>query len=210
MNVAPVDQKDRAQRPTLDEVLREPQAVVTMTGPPEPAVAAALDFDVLFRDHGAFVMRVVRRMGIPDADVEDVAQEVFLVLHRKRADYDPRLPLRPWIFGVAARTASAARRRAHRRYEVLDPAPTTPLVTPAQELALDVTRARSLLDRALDALDDDKRAVFVAFDLEEMAMTDIAALQGCPLQTAYSRLYAARNQVRATVDRILAQGGSHE
>ena len=187
----------------------EPQQVrISASG--EPSVAAGFDFDEVFREHGAFVMRVVRRMGIPDGDVEDIAQEVFLVLHRKRADYDPRRPLRPWIFGVAARTASAARRRAHRRYEVLEPAPVAPLVAPAQELAADVTRARSILDRALDALDDDKRAVFVAFDLEELPMAEIAVLQGCPLQTAYSRLYAARTQVRATVDRILAQEGPHE
>ncbi len=52
-----------------------------------------------------------------------------------------------------------------------------------------------MLDEALDQLDDDKRAVFVLFELEQMPMVDVAEAAGCPLQTAYSRLYAARKIV---------------
>ena len=52
-----------------------------------------------------------------------------------------------------------------------------------------------LLGRILDQLDDDKRAVFVLYEIEELTMKDVADAVGCPLQTAYSRLHAARRLV---------------
>lgn len=55
--------------------------------------------------------------------------------------------------------------------------------------------ARRVLARLLGHLDDDKRAVFVAYELMDLSMQEIAEAVGCPLQTAYSRLHAARNCV---------------
>src|SRR6185295_12730242 len=66
----------------------------------------------LFRANATFVMRVVRRMGVPRGDVEDVAQEVFVLVQQKLAQYDPRRPLRPWLFGIASRMAVGHLRRA--------------------------------------------------------------------------------------------------
>jgi RNA polymerase sigma-70 factor (ECF subfamily) len=54
-----------------------------------------------------------------------------------------------------------------------------------------------VLDRALAALDDDKRAVFVLFELEQAPMQAVADAVGVPLQTAYARLYAARRLIEA-------------
>ena len=159
------------------------------------------EFDAVVRDQAAFVMKVVRRMGVPDRYVEDVSQEVFLVLHRRWNDYDPSRPLQPWIYGIATRTAVAHRRRAFHRRERLDSSPDLPPVEAAQERTLRHTEAQRLLDRALDTLDDDKRQVFVAFDLLGIPMAEIAVTLGCPLQTAYSRLHAARRRVRDEVER---------
>ena len=60
-----------------------------------------------------------------------------------------------------------------------------------------------LLDRALEMLDDEKREVFVLFDLEELPMNDVAAMLRCPIKTAYSRLYAARELVRSFAKQAL-------
>ena len=62
--------------------------------------------------------------------------------------------------------------------------------------ALATRRARALLDRILDELDDDKRAVFVLYEIEGVGMSEVAEAVGCPLQTAYSRLHAARDFVQ--------------
>ncbi|MEM9191384.1 MAG: sigma-70 family RNA polymerase sigma factor [Myxococcota bacterium] len=158
------------------------------------------DLDTVFREHAAFVMRVVRRMGVPERYVEDVSQEVFLVLHRRLKDYDPARPLRTWIYGIASRTALGQRRRAHHRRERLDSSPELPAVDPEQERAMQRAEARAVLDRALDSLDADKRTVFVAYDLEGIPMKEIASGLGWPLQTAYSRLHAARRRVRESVE----------
>jgi RNA polymerase sigma-70 factor (ECF subfamily) len=47
----------------------------------------------------------------------------------------------------------------------------------------------------LDQLDEEKRQVFVLYEIEELEMKDIASAMGTPLQTAYSRLRAARQML---------------
>lgn len=159
----------------------------------------ALDFGEVFREHGAFVMRTVRRMGVPAADIEDVSQNVFLVVHRHLASYEGRGTVKAWLFGIVRRAVADHRRARRRRPEIPTQDPPLGSVEPENEAALDRARERALLDRALDVLDDDKREVFVLFELEQMPMVEVAAAVGCPLQTAYSRLYAARDRVKDVV-----------
>jgi RNA polymerase sigma-70 factor (ECF subfamily) len=68
-----------------------------------------------------------------------------------------------------------------------------------QEQSLERARARQQLDRMLDALDEDKRTVFVLYELERLPMNDVAAACGCPVQTAYSRLHAARRELEILI-----------
>jgi RNA polymerase sigma-70 factor (ECF subfamily) len=175
------------------------------TLPPDTGHAPVRLADV-FQEHGPFAWRLLRRLGVAEADVDDVCQEVFVIVHRRRADFEGRSGLRTWIFGICVRQASDYRKRARRRGEVaLDHAP-EPAVLPHQERALRTRRALAELDRILDGLDDDKRAVFVLFEIEELAMNDVALAVGCPVQTAYARLHAARREVEAAVRRMHAKG----
>lgn len=174
------------------------EAPAAATSEPKPKAFA---FDDVYAAHGAFVWRVLRRLGVHEADVADVAQEVFLVVHRRLGSFDGACAVQTWLFAICQRTASGYRRRAHRKHETL--AAETPEVAsePGQADAVAERQARALLDRALDALDEDQRAVFVLFELEQLAMTEVAAMAGCPLKTAYSRLYAARARVTEAVER---------
>ena len=155
----------------------------------------------VFQAEAAFVLRILRRLGVPEADLEDAAQDVFLVVHRKLPEYDARSSLRSWLFGIASRVALARRRRAHVRHEVpradLDPLDPAPRASDAAE-RLD---ARALLLHALERLDDEKRAVFILYELEGFSMAEVAAAVECPLQTAYSRLRLARDSVRRSIER---------
>ncbi len=163
------------------------------------------DVRAIVEEHAAFLLRSVRRLGVAELDVEDVAQEVLVIVHRKLAQYDVRCSMRGWIFGIASRVAADYRRSARvRRERVSDLVPETP-VAADQERALDRSRARALLDRALDELDEDKRAVFVLYELEGLEMQEVAEMLGCPVQTAYSRLHAARDRVRARLERALGE-----
>jgi RNA polymerase sigma-70 factor (ECF subfamily) len=165
------------------------------SGPIEGGRAPALA--EVFREHARFVMRVLRRMGVFPSDVEDATQEVFLVVQQRLSTYDPRRPIQPWLFGITSRVALRLRRRA----ETADAANKAQQREPAREPTHDPLRvlegseARRMLARALDTLDDPRREVFVAFDLEGMPMAQIAEMQGCPLQTAYARLHSARRLV---------------
>jgi RNA polymerase sigma-70 factor (ECF subfamily) len=162
-------------------------------------------FAEIFQTYSAFVWRVLLRLGVPESDVEDVAQEVFLGVHRNLERFEGRCSLRTWVYGICHRRAVDFRRRAHTRYEVATDEPPDAGSEADQEQGLDLTAARESLNRVLESLDDDKRAVFVLFEIEQVPMEEVAQIVGCPLQTAYSRLYAARRKVDAAAARIRAQ-----
>ncbi len=165
---------------------------------PEPAKAPP--FAEVYALHAAFMWRSLRRLGVREGDVEDACQEAFLVIHRKLGEFRGDA-LRAWLFAIALRVASDYRKRAHIRRElVTDDAPEQ-TVPETQTFQLDRARARMILDHILSSLDDDKRAVFVAHELEEMPMAEIAAALECPLPTAYSRLRAAREDVVSGIER---------
>ena len=160
----------------------------------------------VFDAHAPFVWRTLRYLGVGERDLEDVSQEVFLVVHQKLATFEGRSSLETWIYGICIRTASTYRKRAYVRREV--PVSETPdtSVEPRQLVELEEQRARARLQRALDALDDETREVFVLFEIEERPMQEIATIVGCPLRTAYSGLYAARDEMAKTWER-LERGG---
>lgn len=153
----------------------------------------------IFRVYAPFAWRALRRLGIPEADVEDVCQEVFVVVHRKLGDFEGRSSLKTWIYGICARTASDYRRSGRVRREIVTEAPPEGAHDGGQHERVALRQARATLDRILDQLDDDKRAVFVLYEIEELAMAEVAEALGCPLQTAYSRLHAARKIVEARI-----------
>ncbi len=157
-------------------------------------------FERVFQQHAPYVWRALRRLGVAESDADDVCQDVFIVVHRKLGTFGGS-SLQTWLYGICLRVASEHRRRPHRRREQVVEAVPDESVDAPQEDEVERRRALALLDEALDLLDDDKRAVFVLFELEQMPMTEVAEAAGCPLQTAYSRLYAARKIVEGALAR---------
>ncbi len=149
----------------------------------------------VFNEHAPFVWRTLRHLGIRDADLPDVCQDVFIAVHRKMEGFEGRSSLKTWLYGICLRTASDHRRRAYvrREHAVAEPPPSS--IEPTQHGDYERSEARRLLAELLDELDDDKRAVFVLYEIEELTMKEVAAIVDCPLQTAYSRLHAARKVV---------------
>ena len=154
-----------------------------------------LDFDNVFAESSPFVWRVLGRLGVGKPDLADVCQEVFLVVHRRLADYDGRVPVRAWIYGICIRQAADHRRRLRRRRELPGEALPQPSAPASQERELELGRARARLLEVLETLDAEKREVFALYELEELPMSEVSTILGCPLQTAYSRLHAARKAV---------------
>jgi RNA polymerase sigma-70 factor (ECF subfamily) len=126
-----------------------------------------------------------------------------VVVHRKLAGFEHRSSLRTWIYGIALRCASSYRRSATRR-EIASERPDDKVIA-LQVQNVQLRQARELLDMILDSLDERKREVFVLYELEELPMHEVAKIVGCPLQTAYSRLHAARRAVERGAERMQAR-----
>jgi RNA polymerase sigma-70 factor (ECF subfamily) len=174
------------------------------------SASAAADRDVpsvrsIVRLYAPFVGRSLRYLGIGDSDVEDAAQEVFVVVHRRRDDFEGRSSLQTWLYGICVRIAMAHRRKTSRRKEQVVDEPPTPSIPPPQPADIERREARERLQRILDGLDEAKRNVFVLYEIEHLPMKDVAEALGCPLQTAYSRHQAARKHVLSAFDRLRRQ-----
>src|SRR6185436_7362521 len=143
-----------------------------------------------------------------DADLEDLTHDVFVIVYRSLPEYDPKRPLRPWLFGMAYRFASDYRRRAQHRREVVDDRRVEPIdrAPPADE-QLAAQQARQLVIDALDAVELDRRAVLVMHDIDGHGVPEIAQALEIPLNTAYSRLRLAREQFKAAVQRLRLRRG---
>jgi RNA polymerase sigma-70 factor (ECF subfamily) len=158
-------------------------------------------FDAIYAEYFRFVWHGLRRLGVDNASADDAAQDVFLVLHRRLDELDDGVPVKVWLFRVAMHVAKDHRRRARRKggLDPLDDALPDPGPGPSETAA----RAEALrtLDRLLDALDDERRAVFVMAEVEQMTAPEIAEVLGVKLNTVYSRLRGARAAFDAAVAR---------
>jgi RNA polymerase sigma-70 factor (ECF subfamily) len=146
-----------------------------------------------------FVWRIVARLGVRPASVEDVAQEVFVVVHRKLHEFHGLSSIRTWLFQIARRAVHDHRRTVRRRE-----APATHAEEPvdvetvraSEQDSPDAVAARAeavrLLHAILDDLSDEQREVFVLAELEQLPAPQIAEAVGINVNTIYSRLRLAR------------------
>lgn len=171
------------------------------------AADAAATFRRVFAAELGYVWRTLRRLGVQDRDVEDVTHEVFIDVFRKLEAYDSARPLRPWLFGFSFRAASDYRRAARHRVEVLTDAVDPPATAPLAEEVIARAEEARLVQEALAAIDLDRRAVLIAYELDEIPMKDVAEALHVPLHTAYSRLRVGREEFAAAVARLRLRRG---
>jgi RNA polymerase sigma-70 factor (ECF subfamily) len=113
-----------------------------------------LDFDTVFAESSPLVWRTLDRLGVAKADLPDVCQEVFVIVHRRLGDYDGRASVRAWIYGICVRQAADYRKRAHRRYEQLGEPPAGAAQPAEQPRQLELGRTRRRLQAVLLELED--------------------------------------------------------
>jgi RNA polymerase sigma-70 factor (ECF subfamily) len=184
--------------------LMDPQ----VSEPPELAHGSGVrrsDVSELVRREFRFVWRLLRRLGLPEGDADDAAQQVFIVAAQRFGDLVPGRE-RSFLYTTALHVASKARRSIERRREDLDgdldPAPES---GPNAEDLVDRRRARELLDSILDGLPLDLRAVLVLHEIDELSTPEVAEVIGVPVGTAASRLRRARELFAERVRRVEAR-----
>jgi len=142
------------------------------------------DFDLIWQ--------LLRRLGLPATEADDGAQMVFLTASEKldviREDSE-----RAFLYGVARRVAANYRRKCGRRPREVDlELEEVSSSAPQPDEALDRNRAVRMVDAVLEAMPIELRVVFVLSQIQELSLSEIAAVQGIPQGTVASRLRRAK------------------
>jgi RNA polymerase sigma-70 factor (ECF subfamily) len=148
-----------------------------------------------------YIFATLQRLGVAPGEVEDLAQEVFMVLHRKWTSLDTERPLRPYIFGVAFRIVCAHRRRRVR--EIPYPALDIDDGAPSPECSLQSKESITLLLIALESVPMLRRGVVVMHDLDGVPIVEVARALSISRFGAYARLVKGRKELTAAVRRLL-------
>jgi RNA polymerase sigma-70 factor (ECF subfamily) len=173
---------------------------------PVPGSDESLDFRAVFDAQSGYVWCTLRRLGVRDADLEDVCHEVFVSVHDHLASYDASRPLKAWLFGFAFRKAANYRRRGRNFREVLGVLAEPSDPSPLADEQLEREEQHTLVVRALGAMTFERRSVIVMHEIEGFPMPNIALELGIPVNTAYSRLRLARLDFAKAIQRLTARG----
>ena len=172
----------------------------------DPAAAWVVD---AYRKYFRYTWAVVGRLGVPASQIEDVVQEVFLVLHRRRHDFRSESSVQTWLHGIALRVARRHRARA-RRKETDPLPPDARAAQPSVEATVQGRAQLAKLDALLDTLPEEQREVFVLAEVAELRAPEIAQVIGVKLNTVYSRLRLARKRMKASLKAMADDdGGAH-
>lgn len=162
------------------------------------AVAPPLETEALFRAHGSDVSRWVRALAGPDADVEDLVQEVFVVAHRNASTFRGQSAVTTWLFGIASNLVKRHRRvQRFRRW----------LGGSAREVGGDVEapgqlapeliarrQARARVYRVLEQLNEKQRTAIILCELEGKSAAEVAELYGVTPNAVWVWLSRGRAQ----------------
>jgi RNA polymerase sigma-70 factor (ECF subfamily) len=161
-----------------------------------------LDVAEAYREHYAFVWRLVRHLGVPGPAADDAVQDVFVVVSRRAEEYRADSSLRAWLTTIArfvVRDHRKSWRRRLRRLQAIGRAWSDRV----DDGAIERADAARLVRELLDSLPEDQRLVLVLSDLEGWTAPEIAQALELSVNTVYSRLRTARQKLEAAA----AKGG---
>ncbi len=154
------------------------------------------DTEAIYAAYFDYVWASLRRLGVPRSQLEDACHDVFLVAHRRAADYDGRCAMKTWLFGISRRVASDHRRRSQRERErrarlaLVERGPVHPD---------EVWSGRVWMRDFLGRLQPDQRDAYVMLELEQMTAREASALSGVNANTLAARLRAARSHLETSL-----------
>lgn len=162
-------------------------------------------FEVIYEDYADFLYAALRRLGLSPTGAEDALQDVFLVVHRRLHTFEGRGSLRSWLYGVAVRVARdhGRRRKIWARFfssEETEVDPAAPASSDPQR-ALEAAEDLRRLDQILGRLPAAQREVFVLIEISGLSAPEVAQALELNLNTVYSRLRLARQEIHAVFRR---------
>ena len=158
--------------------------------------------DRFYRAYAESVLGWAIRLGGPNIDAEDVAQDVFAIALRKVGSFRGDSRITTWLFSITRNVINNARRRAAiRRWVGLETVAELEDHRPRADDRLDRQRQRQLVQTALDKLKGNQREVLVLMDLEGRTAPEVSQMLGIPSGTVYSRLHYARKAFASAIER---------
>jgi RNA polymerase sigma-70 factor (ECF subfamily) len=151
-----------------------------------------------------YVFATLRRLGAAPREIEDLAQEVFVVLHKNWPTVDTTRPMRPYLFGIAFRVVCASRRRRGREVPQAVLEATDDAASP--EGSLQSKESVRLVLAALEQVPLPRRVVIIMHDLDQVPVAEIAQTLSISRFGTYARLRKARKELKSAVARLLKQG----
>jgi RNA polymerase sigma-70 factor (ECF subfamily) len=178
---------------------------------PEPTderlVAAAADgdaraFQELLGRHEGRVLRVLRLMGVPAQDREDVAQDVFIRVFRHLSGFHRGRPFRPWLYRISVNAAHDYRARRGRGAVEggWEQGPEPASNSPGPEHDAQRRDLRLRLVEAMSHLSDRERAVFILREVEGLETPEVARTLGIARVTVRRHLGLARRRLRSALE----------
>jgi RNA polymerase sigma-70 factor, ECF subfamily len=157
------------------------------------------EFSQIYGVYFGFIWSCTRRLGVSESEIDDVVQEIFMVIHSRLRTLEQPESLRSWIYGIVRRTVSTYHRAKRTKLAssatlIAEPEMHYPHAPSPLELAEQSDRVR-LLWSLLEQLDPPKRETFVLAELEEMTVPEVASALDVPVNTVYSRLRVARQEL---------------
>jgi len=163
-----------------------------------------LSFHVIYASWFEQVSQWVRALGGPEADREDLVQDVFMVVHRRLPDFDgDNLP--GWLYQIARRRVRDFRRLAWVKHFVFGSASHPENIVNGDTSAADLVETQqkaAILERLLGRLNESERVALVLFEVEGYSGAQIAHLQGVSINTVWGRIYKARKKLKSWLGRI--------
>ena len=167
-------------------------------------------FEVLVQRYSPLVLRVVRGVLARSADVEDIAQEVFLRAYRSLGQIEAGSRLAPWLVRIAVNLCydhlRRLRRRGERSFSELGPQEArvvdTLLHDEAALHAVDRLFLREVAEKLVGQLAPQDRAVLLLKEREGMDTREVARVLGCSETAVRLRLFRARRALR----KLLGEG----
>jgi len=150
----------------------------------------------LYDRYRQVVRRFVARATSNAEDVDDLVHATFLEAAKSAGRYDGRASCRPWLVGIAAQLLRRRHQSFGRLLAVLSSLRSTRATVSDPRPAL---QARSDVARALAKLSEVKRITLLMAEVEGLSCNEIAAAMEVPVGTVWTRLHAARQELRSTM-----------
>jgi len=163
--------------------------------------------EAIMRANNRAMYRTARAILRDDAEAEDAVQEAYLRAFAALGEFRGESKLSTWLVRIAANEALMRRRTAARKAAVVplraederDFEEQAMSEDPGPEQDAQRAEMRRLLERRIDALPDDYRAVFVLRALDELSVEETAATLGVPEATVRTRHFRARALLRESL-----------